>query len=112
MKNRGRRIPLPPVKPGLCRWCGEVARALIDGGVERCERGCLPDDTPERLLLEMKCQDCEGRFYTGASRADQCWKCAENEMASHRRETAAGGNRLTRYQTDMVRRGMDSRRRA
>lgn len=103
------RVPLPAVITGVCRWCEGPSRVHVQGGVERCDRGCLPADTPERFLLDCTCQDCGRRFHTGASSGHQCWQCERGELARVTREVAAGGKRLTRYTTDSVRRGMAQR---
>jgi hypothetical protein len=103
--NNG-RVPLPPMPtdPSVCRWC--------DGHVEHghCEANCLPADTKDHLLYELRCGECDRKHRTGrVSHSEPCWECVRKERALYQAQADAGGKKLTRYTTDRVRLGMASR---
>ncbi len=82
------RVPLPPMPadPSVCRWCEGPA----PNG--HCHAGCLPADTKEYLLTELRCGECDRKHRTGrVSATEPCWECSRAEMA--RAGAGAAGDR-------------------
>lgn len=82
------RVPLAPMPtdPSVCRWC---AGPCANG---KCQASCLPADTKEYLLTEVRCPECDRKHKTGRiSTTEPCWECARKELA--RGHVGAAGDR-------------------